>query len=82
MVLRRPCCPICPGRLDNLFEIPGGSRMASHLWPLRSHHPLAPVAKLRVSGVRGSHLPHLLMPFRPMTSFSFLHASTRDTSSS
>lgn len=44
-------------------------------------HPLAPVAKLRVRGLR-SHLPHLLTPFRPMTSFSFLHASTRDTSSS
>lgn len=54
VVLSGPRCPICAGRLDNLFEIPGGSRMVSCLWPLRSPHPLAPVAKLRV---RGSRVP-------------------------
>lgn len=54
VVLSGPRCPICAGRLDNLFEIPGGSRMVSHLWPLRSPHLLAPVAKLRV---RGSRVP-------------------------
>lgn len=29
-----------------------------------------------------SPTPDLVMPFRPITSFSFLHASARDTSSS
>ena len=44
VVLSGPRCPICAGRLDNLFEIPGGSRMVSHLWPLRSPHLLAPLS--------------------------------------
>lgn len=50
----------CAGRLDNLFEIPGGSRMVSCLWPLRSPTPLAPVAKLKSQGFRGVPPAHLL----------------------
>lgn len=39
-----------------------------------------PVAKLHARSP--SPTPDLVMPFRPITSFSFLHASARDTSSS
>lgn len=45
-----------------------GPREAATCWPM-SWGPRVPPS-------------YLLMPFRPMTSFSFLHASTRDTSSS
>lgn len=62
MVLRGPCCPICTGRLDNLFKIPRQSRGggAAPPWSLGSHYLLAYVAKLQPQCLGGTRVPPVI----------------------
>lgn len=68
--------------LKYLGKAGGGGRPHLGPWGATICWPAWPSCSPGVWGARGSHPSYLLMPFRPMTSFSFLHASTRDTSSS